>query len=194
MFPFLAIFITFCLVLTYYIRKSDASQQKVEDEFWEKERLANTVRKQDISKLDYITIPFEKIPQKLGTLTEKNLFALADKPMLNLTGISNTDLKLQYGTANINILSEYDSNFIEFISLLPAYADELIEAGYEDTAVMLLEFAIECNADSRKIYNQLITYYLSSQQPEKIDMLRQACEHLPELTKKAVQKDLSAIN
>lgn len=194
MFPFLAIFITFCLVLTYYIRKSDASQQKVEDEFWEKERLANTVRKQDISKLDYITIPFEKIPQKLDTLTEKKLFALTDKPMLNLTGISNTDLKLQYGTANITILSEYDANFIEFVSLLPEYANELIEAGFEDTAVLLLEFAIDCNADSRKIYSQLMNLYLTNQQSEKIDMLWKASENLPELTKKAVQKDLSSMN
>ena len=194
MFPFLAIFITFCLVLTYYIRKSDASQQKVEDEFWEKERLANTVRKKDISKLDYITIPFEKIPQKLDTLTEKKLFALADKPMLNFTGISNTDLKLQYGTANINILSEYDANFIEFVSLLPEYANELIESGSKDTAIMLLEFAIDCNADSRKIYQQLATLYQENHQPEKLDILWKASENLPELTKKAVQKDLSSMN
>lgn len=194
MFPFLAIFITFCLVLTYYIRKSDASQQKVEDEFWEKERLANAVRKKDISKLDYITIPFEKIPQKLDTLTEKKLFALADKPMLNLTGISNTDLKLQYGTANINILSEYDANFIEFVSLLPEYADELIEAGFENTALILLEFAIDCNADSRKLYQQLAALYLENHQPKKLDILWKASENLPELTKKAVQKDLSSMN
>ena len=194
MFPFLAIFITFCLVLTYYIRKSDASQQKAEDEFWKKERLANAVRKQDISKLDYITIPFEKIPQKLDTLTEKNIFALAEKPMLNLTGISNTDLKLQYGTANINILSEYDTNFTEFVSLLPEYANELIEAGFSDTALMLLEFAIDCNADSRKIYSQLANLYITNNQSEKIEHLWKASENLPELTKKAIQKDLSSMN
>lgn len=194
MFPFLAIFITFCLVLTYYIRKSDTSQQKVNDEFWEKERRANTVRKQDISKLDYITIPFEKIPQKLDTLVEKKFFALAEKPMLNLTGISNTDLKLQYGTANINILSEYDANFIEFVSLLPEYVDELLEAGLTETAQILLEFAVNCKADSRKIYAQLANIYLSNNQTEKIQTLMEASNELPELTKKAIQKDLSTMN
>ena len=194
MFPFLAIFITFCLVLTYYIRKSDASQQIAEDEFWEKERLSNAVRKQDISKLDYITIPFEKIPQKLDTLTEKKLFALAEKPMLNLTGISNTDLKLQYGTANITILSEYDTNFTDFVAILPEYADELIEAGMPDTAEMLLEFAVQCNADSRKIYNQLAKMYQENGYSEKLDSLWKSSENLPELTKKAIQKDLSSMN
>ena len=194
MFPFLAIFITFCLVLTYNIRKSDAAQQKAEEEFWEKERLANAVRKQDISKLDYITIPFEKIPQKLDTLNEKNLFALADKPMLNLTGISNTDLKLKYGTANITVLSEYDTNFTDFVSLLPEYTTELLEAGYQDTAQELLEFAISYNADSRKIYRQLADIYLSTGQTEKINDLLKASEQLPEYTKIAVQKDLSSMN
>lgn len=151
MFPFLAIFIVFCLVLAFYIRKNDASQQKVLDDFWEKERQSNAVRKKDISKLDYITIPLDKIPVKLCTSTEEAFFALAEKPMLNLVGISNTDLKLQYGTANLEILSEYDNNFIDFVALLPDYATELIEAGEKETARMLLEFAVSVNADSRKI-------------------------------------------
>ena len=193
MFPFLAIFITFCLVLTYYIRKSDADQQKVQDEFWEKERLANAVRKKDISKLDYITIPFEKIPVKLDTSNEKKLFEFADKPMLNLTGISNTDLKLAYGTANITILSEYDTNFSDFVALLPNYTMELQEAGHMDAAQTLLEFAIDCNADSRKIYEQLASIYIQQNQADKLDALYHHAEQLPELTKKAVCDMLSSM-
>ena len=194
MFPFLAIFITFCLILTYYIRKNDADQQKVQDEFWEKERLANAVRKKDISKLDYITIPFEKIPVKLNTSVEKILYEFADKPMLNLTGISNTDLKLAYGTANINILSEYDTNFSDFVSLLPNYIEELLEAGHTDSAQLLLEFAIECNADSRKIYEQLANIYKVQNQSDKFQSLLIHAERLPELTKKSVLSMLSSMN
>lgn len=155
MFPFLAIFIIFCLVLTFYIRKNDAAQQKAQDDFWEKERQSNAVRKKDISKLDYITIPLDKIPVKVETSTEKAIFALAEKPMLNFVGISNTDLKLQYGTANLEILTEYENNFLEFVALLPDYAAELVEAGEIESARMLLEFAISVNADSRKIDKQL---------------------------------------
>ena len=115
MFPFLAIFIVFCLLLTFYIRKNDTAQQKVQDEFWEKERMSNAVRKKDISKLDYITIPLDKIPVKLETSTEKAIFSLAEKPMLNYVGMSNTDLKLAYGTANLDILTEYENNFLEYV-------------------------------------------------------------------------------
>lgn len=155
MFPFLAIFVVFCLILTFYIRKNDTAQKKVQDDFWEKERRSNAVRKKDISKLDYITIPLDKIPVKLHTSTEEALFSLAEKPMLNLVGISNTDLKLQYGTANLEILAEYDTNFLDFVAILPDYTAELIEAGEKETALMLLEFAVSVNADSRKIDRQL---------------------------------------
>lgn len=155
MFPFLAIFIIFCLILNYYIRKGDTAQQKAQDEFWEKELRSNSVRKKDISKLDYITIPLDKIPAKLCTSAETKLHELAQKPILNLNGISNTDLKLQYGTANLEILAEYDTNFLDFVALVPEYATELIEAGYKESALMLLEFAVSVNADSRKIDRQL---------------------------------------
>lgn len=190
MLPILTIFIVFLAVLTFYIKKGNAAQEKVTEEFWEKERKANAVRKQDISKLDYITIPLDKIPQPIHTSTEEALFALAEKPMLNLTGISNTDLKLQYGTANLALLSEYDANFTDMVALLPTYAEELIEAGHRDTAQELLEFAISCNADSKRIYLILSTLYRENQNNTKLEWLLQASENLPNLTKLAVQKEL----
>ena len=155
MFPFLVIFIVFCLILTFYIRKNDSAQLKAQDDFFEKERRSNAVRKKDISKLDYISIPLDKIPVKLESSTENTIYALAEKPMLNFVGISNTDLKLQYGTANLDILTEYENNFLEFVALLPDYATELVEAGQKESAIMLLEFAVSVNADSRKIDNLL---------------------------------------
>ncbi|MBQ6843406.1 MAG: hypothetical protein IJO60_02085 [Agathobacter sp.] len=194
MFPFLAIFIIFCVVLGYYIKKGDASQKEVMEEFFEKERLANEVRKKDISQLNYITIPFEKIPQQLNTSTEKEFFSYAEKTMLNLNGISNTDLKLEYGTANLAILSEYDTNYMDMISLLPAYVEELLAEEQTDTAQMLLEFAVHTKADSRKIYQQLVSIYKETNQTEKINDLKTASESLPEMTRTIIQRDLSSIN
>ncbi len=191
MFPFLTIFIIFCVVLSYYIKKGDASQKEVMDNFFEKERLANAVRKKDISQLNYITIPFEKIPQKLNTSTEKEFFSFAEKPMINFNGISNTDLKLQYGTANLEILSKYDTNYMDMIALLPAYVDELLAAGDYDTAQMLLEFAVDTKADSRKIYQQLTKIYKETNQSDKIQNLISASNELPGMIGTIIQRDLS---
>ena len=190
MLPFLLIFIVFCLVLTYYIKKNDAAQEKVMSDYWEKELKSNAVRKKDISKLNYITIPLEKIPQKLDTSAENTLFSFANKPMLNLSGISNTDLKLEYGTANLEILSEYDVNFTDMLAILPVYTQELLDAGELSTARMLLEFAIDCNADSRIIYQQLSTIYTQANEPDKIVWLLKCSEALPPMTRQIIQNDL----
>lgn len=190
MFPFLAIFIIFCVILGYYIKKGDASQKEVMDAFFEKERLANSVRKKDISQLNYITIPLEKIPYPIQTSTEKEFFSFADKVMVNLNHISNTDLKLQYGTANLAILTEYDTNYMDMIALLPTYVEELLEANQIETAQMLLEFAVDTKADSRKIYQQLFSIYNETNQQEKIHHLMEQTNTLPELSRTIIHKDL----
>ena len=194
MFPFLAIFIIFCVVLGYYIKKGDTSQKEVMDNFFEKERLANGVRKKDISQLNYITIPLEKIPHPLHTDIEKEFFTFGEKNMVNFNGISNTDLKLQYGTANLNELTEYDINYMDMIALLPQYTQELLDANQIDTAQMLLEFAVNSKADSKIIYKQLASIYKEKNQLDKIDDLITASNALPELTKSMIQKELSTIN
>ena len=75
MLPILTIFIIFLVLLTYHIKKSESAQAKVEEAFWEKERLSNAVRKQDISKLEYITIPFElfSIESKINSIKIRHL-------------------------------------------------------------------------------------------------------------------------
>ncbi len=192
MVPILIIFAVFAAILTYYIKKSDTTQAQLKEAFWRKELASNAVRKKDISQLDYITIPFEKIPQKLETSTEREFFSLEGKPMLNLTGISNTDLKLQYGTANLNILSEYDTNFLEFVTILPQYTMELTEAGQKETAQLLLEFAVACKADSKAIYTQLADIYEQEGQSQRIKELLEKAQGLPVLTRQLIEKELTA--
>lgn len=191
MFPFLFLFLIFLALLSYYIKKGNANQQKVIHDFLEKEQAANHARKQDISKLDYITIPWDKLPKDIETPSKKAFWELQDKPLLNLTGISNTDLKLQYGVSNLEILSEYDANFAEMVSLLPTYAKELMEQGYTSEAKNLLEFGVSCHADSRNIYFLLADIYKQSDEANKITTLIEKAHELPELTKRAVLNQLS---
>ena len=188
---FLFLFITFLALLSYYIKKNNKAQEKVLHDFLEKETMANHSRKQDISKLDYIIIPWDKLPEHLETPSKKAFWKLQDKKLLNLTGISNTDLKLQYGVSNLDTLSEYDGNFMDMVQLLPIYAKELIEQGYVSCAKELLEFGISCHADSRQIYFLLADIYKQENETNKIKMLIEKAQTLPELTKQAVLKQLS---
>ena len=188
---FLFVFLIFLVLLTYHIKKSKSHQQKVIQDFLDKEQAANHTRKQDISQLNYITIPWEKLPENVETPSKNAFWALQNKSLLNLTGISNTDLKLQYGVANLELLSEYDANFTEMVSLLPTYAGELMEQGYTSHAKDLLEFGVSCQADSRKIYFLLADIYKQQGETSKISFLIDQAQNLPELTKQAVLNQLS---
>ncbi|MBR4027000.1 MAG: hypothetical protein IKJ01_05515 [Lachnospiraceae bacterium] len=190
MLPFLIIFTVFIITLSLQLKKNTSDQQQVHEEFWKKERLANNTRKQDISKLDYVHIPWEELPQNLDTPSEQAFWNLKEKQILNLTGLSNTDLKLQYGVANLTQLTEYDTNFIEMVSLLPTYAKELIDAGYIENGKILLEFGISCKADSKRIYIMLADIYKEAGETSKIAELKEQAKLLPELQKQIIIKEL----
>ena len=84
MLPCFTVFLIFIIVLNISLRKQRRSQEEVDRKFWDRELAANNTRKQDITKLDYITIPSDMIPQNLHTDAEQELVELSSKKMLNL--------------------------------------------------------------------------------------------------------------
>ena len=107
-FPFFASFIVFCLWLTYEIHKSRRKEEQSAEAFWAREAEANRTRRRPLDDLSYITIPFDTLP--MDTMKDDpeiadchdTLHSLSEGPIVNLTGISNTDLKLMYGAPNIS--------------------------------------------------------------------------------------------
>ena len=152
MIPFLSIIIVlFVVVFTYRVKKTSADQEEVLEKFSERERLANATRRKDISNLDYITIPEEFLLPDMTSESSHRILALRGKKMLNLSDMTNTDLKLQYGMQNLEELSEYDDNFSELLRYLPEYTEELVEKGHRDIAVAILQFAVDNGSDSKRV-------------------------------------------
>lgn len=172
MFPIFTIcFIIFLLIWNYKIRKSNSQQQNLEDSFWEREREANLARRKDISNLDYIILPENLLPANPQTPTEMEFASLQGQKMLNLTGLSNTDLKMEYGVQNLEELSAYDETFTKFVRLLPEYAGELISNDKLSDAKKLLEFGVEHKADSKAAFLQLAEIYKKLGQDDQIQHL-----------------------
>jgi hypothetical protein len=185
--------IVFIVLLKMTINKNNHSNEEAESAFWERERQANFTRKQDISTLDYITIPLDKFPLNLGTESENALKELSGAKILNLTGISNTDLKLTYGVANLEALSEYDGNFTRLVQVLASYGKELADAGQTADAQTVLEFAVSIHADSKQIYTQLAELYRDGNHPEKIADLITSAEELVSISKTGILSALAKI-
>ncbi|MCR5387909.1 MAG: hypothetical protein K6E56_01540 [Lachnospiraceae bacterium] len=153
----------FVIILAIFaVLRTRATRKNTETitEYLKKESDANFTRKKDISNLDYIVIPMDSFP--IGTHPEVDfsefedtLIDLSFKQILNLNGISNTDLKLMYGAANLNALSEFDNNYTTLITTLANYGEALINAGFTDDGVKVLEYCANIGADIVKVYKLL---------------------------------------
>ncbi len=117
----LILFILFIAVITFAIKMADSAQAKVTEEFWEKERKANSTLRGDTTDLCYITIPEKVFP-------------------LNNDKIN--DLKLKYGILNFKKLSEYDDNSTKFVSMLESLQADAASAGnYSHLLMYLLRYS-----------------------------------------------------
>ena len=140
------------LILPYFIlilfllqhnMKKNSKKEKINNEtFWKRESEANSVRKKDISGLDYIRIPDtltcpdtqdERILKEWHTIE-----ALKEKKILNLSGFTNTDLKLEYGVGNLTELTDYDNNYVTLSRSLARIAELLTEQGLKKEAAAFM--------------------------------------------------------
>ena len=183
-FPFFASFIVFCAWLGYEIHKHRNLEKKSLDAFWEKEYEANRTRRKPLDDLDYITIPFDTFPMTILTddpvIAEchETLTELSKDPIVNLTGISNTDLKLKYGAPNITLLTAYDQRYTTLARTLQTFGKALYDKGCVMQAQTVLEFAISTKTDVSSTYKLLATIYKEQGEIGKIKKLIPVAESL----------------
>ena len=198
-FGILASFITFALLISYNIKKQARRNRKQEKDFWARESEANSVRRKSLDGLHYIHIPLETFPTHL--LNEDDtvlecigiIESLTSQKIVNLTGWSNTDLKLEYGTANITDLTEYDQNYTLLVRTLQKWADVLIETGHMKEASTLMEFAVSTNTDISRTYYQLADYWAFQGKKDRIESLIHTAEGLRSGNKDSIIRHLKSI-
>lgn len=192
--------ITILLVLWvhYQKRRTDRIATQSSEQFWEREHQANLTRKKDISNLDYIHVPVNTLPfpetdsEEIGDI-QKHIYNLASGKIVNFTGKSNTDLKLEYGAPNINLLMEYDKNYLELVRSLYRYGKLLYDKQLTDEAASVLEYALSIKTDISANYTLLATIYKEKNNAEGINSVISAAEELTSMTKKALLSNLMAI-
>lgn len=194
----LGILLTIFLIIKFADHKSSMELKAKNDAFWQREKQSNTTRKVDISGLDYLHIPYEELPfmetDHDNLLKFQNTIkALEDKPILNLTEYSNTDLKLLYGTANINFLTRCDNNFVTLIKTLLGWGEELKNLGYDAQALKVLEYGVTIKTDIGKHYLLLGELYKSIQGYDRIDDLIHLVSELNLSSKESVLTSLKEL-
>lgn len=178
--PVMLIFVILvCVLLQYKIRHNTKDEVDRNAEFWERERRANTARKKNIDELPYITVPEclpyhedESDPEVRSV--EEQVRKLSGVKMLRLTGLSNTDLKLAYGVANLNTLSACDENYARFIRCLNKWGRLLAARGEIENARKVLSLAVSVGSDIEESYVLLAGMYEGDD--EKIEGLLAAAD------------------
>ena len=200
-FPIFASLIVFCLWLKFQLKKSSKKADSLNENFWERESKANNTRRKSLENLEYITIPLDTFHLKgdISVALSDNLRfleglemleQLATQKIVNLTGYTNTDLKLQYGAPNINLLMDFDQNYTLLARTLQTLAEELFKSGYVAEAKTILEFAISTRTDISRSYFLLADIYERDCEPEKIDALINTAESLNTVMKKSIVRTL----
>lgn len=195
-FYILASLILFGLIIYRASRKQKKKRLTDDQAFWERERLANEVRRKPLDNLPFIKIPLENLPTEIMssdlTVSEclTTLKELSAKPIVNLTGYSNTDLKLEYGTANLTLLSEYDHNYTLLVRTLQSWAELLYQNNYIDETREILEFAVSTSTDISRTYYLLAEIYASNLEYSKIEQMFESVQNLRSANKAAIARTL----
>jgi len=184
----LAIVLISMLAISIAIKKSKKVEENTEKDFWEREHEANFTRKKSIDDLNYISIPNEIID-----LNNKNINVFADKKIVNLNGIPNTDLKLEYGAPNITILSEYDQNYTDLITTLASEADAYMGENKINEARIVLEYATDINTDIARCWEALANIYINSDEKNLIHLLIKKAENIKTFRGTAILRKLNEI-
>ena len=197
---FFICFILFVLWIHVKYKQDNKGKTTWDEEFWEREKEANFARKKNIDDLDYIVIPETDLPFQDDVTSEEkhlqdNVRKLLSKKMLNLSGQSNTDLKLAYGTANFPELSEYDQNFndlLRSLNLWGSYLHKNVE-GSNPRALQILEYAISLGSDIMETYRCVAEIYLADNNIPKIYELMEQVEESDFFMKDSICRQLKEV-
>lgn len=192
------IFAIFCLWVFVEVKLRSGKEDVNEAAFWKRELKSNSVRKKPIENLGYVVIsenlPYDavkgndEIDACLATLEE-----LKGEKILNLTGWSNTDIKMEYGVANLTVLSAADDNYTSLVTTLQKWADELLKLNMAKEAVTVMEFAVSTGTDVGKTYRLLADFYLKEGNREAVDKLMETAKGLKTLNQKAIVRSLTEL-
>ncbi len=186
----------FILVLQYAIRKARRKNENADKKFWAREAEANSVRRKSLDDVEYIHIDFDKLPMDVLPEDEtianciNDLKGLAPEKIINLTGLTNTDLKLKYGVANLPYLTDCDNRFTFLVQILQRWSDCLWEKGLKEPAVMIMEYELSIGSDAHSMYRRLASYYSKNGQPERVEDLIKNLEAMNMLTTKTLISEL----
>ncbi len=177
--PFPSLFVCFLIFviwLNYEKRKATKDAERQSQEFWQREDEANHARNKDISQLPFFKpdpdqIPLPTTEDENVCFYQKKVLTCLEAPMMNLSGYTNTDLKLSYGVGNFKTLSDYDENYNAFLMNLSNLGKAYQTAGLLTEAENTYLCCLDCGSDKSTDHLALADIYQEMNAPDKLSAL-----------------------
>jgi len=184
---FFILFTGTVIAIQIMMRKNKVDLKRTIEEITEKEIKANLTRRREIEKEFFITpnkdiLPireYDNIPENKKIIKAQN--TVIKKSTLTMikfdNQISNTDLKLKYGFANLDTITMYEEHYNSYIQALASWAELLYERNNIIDAEIILSEAVNLKCDLSKVYILLIDIYIKTNNTEKLQNLIKTVEN-----------------
>jgi len=202
---FFIIFIILIVLFQHHLRKNMRLENQAREQFWAKEQKSLIVRRKDFSSTDYILIPKNTLdlsqPPNLD-LGEKLYFkqllkqinALEEQDMMNFSNLTNSEIRLKFGTANQTVISNNELNYNNYLKALAIIAKFFIEYTQDEKAIDILERCIEMNSDYTDHFITLAKLYQKHSQNVKLKQLLLTASNLETPLKKGLLEKLKSFH
>lgn len=181
--PVFVLLIFFAIVIQAAIRSTKQASYKRTQEFLRQEEESNNVRKKDIDEAlffvpDLSALPIKKYsPQEAEKFSvlisrQEKVVAAAQKKMIKFKEEkTNHDVKLQFGTVNLETIANYEENYSQYMYALINWAESLIEAGNLTDAQSVLSASIDQGSEISKSFTLLADIYFQNNDKAKMEDL-----------------------
>ncbi|MCR5735264.1 MAG: hypothetical protein K6G22_11730 [Lachnospiraceae bacterium] len=198
---FFPIFTTVLIVFglfSIYMKSSYKNIRNQGEDIWKRELEANKVRRQPLDDVKVFKPDLSKLPIDEDTDDEdikdyqNRLSAMKDRTMSNLSAYSNTDLKMKYGPANLELLTEYDQNFLELVRLLYQWAHYMHDKGETEKCIQILEYGVMIHTDVKAHYKLLADIYAADFNFEAIKRITEEAKKIESPTRDSIVEMLES--
>lgn len=198
------IFVIALFVFQHHLRKNMKVEDKAKDEFWRKEQASLVVRKKEISPEDYLVPDISKLSFNIPEAVEpgdelqlkqliKRIKELSTHDMMNFSDLTNTDIRIKFGTANQSIITENEYTYNNFLKALASYAHLMNDYSQKDESIMALEECVSLGSDYSDHFVLLGQLYLDNQMTSELNKLKETVSKLETSNKKGILDKLESL-
>ena len=144
---------------------------------------SNHVRKKEISEEYFVRpdigrLPFMEKPDGSLARLQETVRSRASSKMIRLPKqMDNIEVKMTFGTANLEVVTQCEENYYRFIMALVSWGEQLYKEGYVKEAEEALLESVALGSDMSRSYTLLIDLYEGRGDAEKLGELREIVEN-----------------